>query len=162
MGPGPGGSVGGLDPTDTGMMFTTRRGSKVVASNRVGICVPRFAAARVETGVAGHHTITGPDAHHLNVMANDVFVKVGSAELRGGQQLAGFIGSKRASGLESRTGPDVVNQWSGRPAGLSSINGAQVVAQARGPEEITSFPGSHSLLLRKSIDPPHPEKSATS
>jgi hypothetical protein len=157
MGPGADGKIGGVDPTDTGMMFTTRRGTKVVASNRVGICVPRFACARVETALSAHFTVTGPDAHHHLVQANDVIERIGTAELREGIQLAGFIGAKRASVLESRTGPEAVKQWSGRPAGLSSINGAQVVAQARGPEEITSFPGSHSLLLRKSIDPPHPE-----
>ena len=40
--PGPLGGIGGLDPTDTAMMFTTRRGTRVAVSNRVDLCVPRF------------------------------------------------------------------------------------------------------------------------
>lgn len=158
IGEGPGGTIGNLDPTDTGMIYTTRRGTKVVASNRVGICVPRFAAARVETGAAGHHSVRGPDAHHRGVKSNDVFVTIGSGEVRGATQLAGMIGGKRASGFESRNGPEAFKQWSGRPAGLSNIQGVATVALARGPEEINAFPGAHNMLLEKSIDPPHPEK----
>ena len=157
MGPGPNGTIGGQDPTDTGMMYTTRSGTKVVASNRVGLCVPRFAAARVETSAATHHTVIGPDAHHHVVMAKEVFVKIGTVDMGRPRATAGFIGSKRASASNPH-GPGSGQAVVGRPAGWRASMERSYRAQHAG--RITSFP-ERSLLLRKSIDPPHPETSAT-
>jgi len=157
LGPGRDGQIGGLDPSDTAMQFTTRFGTKVMPSNRVCICVPRFAAARVEIGPAGHHMIQPPGALHLVKPVAAISTVVGPGEARGFEQIAGFIGTKRASALEMRTGPAALDLWSGKPLGLSSIKGVAALAQVRGPEEITAFPGC-ALLLQKSIDPPHPEK----
>jgi uncharacterized repeat protein (TIGR01451 family) len=78
-------------------------------------------------------------------------------ELVGTEHLAGLISAKRASGIESRNAPANIVQWSGRPAGMSNVRGAAVVAQTRGPEEITAYRGN-VMLLEKSIDPPHPDK----
>jgi len=157
LGEGKNGDIGGLDPSDTAMKFTTRRGTKVVSSNRVCICVPRFAAVRVESGPAGHHVIQAPEAHHRVQPVAAVSAIVGPAEQRGFEQAAGLIGTKRASALEMRTGPAVLDYWSGKPLGLSSVKGVAVLAQVRGPEEITAFPGCTSLLLQKKVEP-HPEK----
>ena len=44
------------------MQFTTRYGSKTTPSNRICICVPRFGALRVETGISGHQALTPPQA----------------------------------------------------------------------------------------------------
>jgi hypothetical protein len=157
VGPGPGGIIGGLDPIDTAMMYTTRKGTRVVASNRVSICVPRFMAVRVEAGATGHHAIRAPEAVHSVHPVAALDVRTVAAEINGVQRLAGVIGSQRASGIESRNGPATLKQWSGRPAGLSAVKGVAVVAQARGPDEITVYRGK-GLWLEKSIDPPHPEK----
>jgi hypothetical protein len=157
-GPGPNGGIGGLDPSDTAMQFTTRYGTKVAPSNRVCICVPRFAAARVDTGPAAQHVVHAPEVAYRLQPVNALTVYNGPGQWRAFEQLRGFIGSKRASMLETRTGPAVLDLWSGRPAGFSNIRGAAVVAQARGPDEITAFPGCTSLLVQKSIDPPNPER----
>src|SRR5262245_27878668 len=156
-GPGPNGTIGGLDPSDTAMQFTTRYGTKVAPSNRVCICVPRFAAARVDSGPAAQHVIHVPEAHHRIQPVAALTVYRAAGETRAFEQLRGFIGRQRASMLESRTGPGALDLWSGRPAGFSNIKGVQAVAQARGPDEITAFPGCTSLLLQKSINPPNPD-----
>lgn len=158
VGPGPGGGIGGLDPSDTAMQFTTRWGTKVAPSNRVCICVPRFAAARVDTGPAAQHVLMVPEGVHRVQPVAALTVYNGPGASRAFEQLKGFIGSQRASMLEMRTGPMALDLWSGRPAGFSSIKGVATLAQARGPEEITAFPGCTSLLLQKSIDPANPDQ----
>jgi hypothetical protein len=138
------------------MIYTTKRGTRVVASNRVGICVPRFNAVRVDAGAAGHHTIRAPEAVHSIQPVAALQVRTLVGEVYGPKHLAGLIGTQRASAIESWNGPAVLRQWSGRPAGLSAVKGVAVAAQARGPEEITAYRGK-GLMLEKSIDP-HPEK----
>ncbi|HKB03791.1 MAG TPA: hypothetical protein VKD90_16320 [Gemmataceae bacterium] len=157
LGEGPGGTIGGLNPSDTAMKFTTPRGTKVVPSNRVCICVPRFASVRVEQGPAGHHIVRAPEGLDLIKPVQAVVVKTGPGESRKFEQIVANIGSKRASGIEGMVGPEIVNHFVGKLAGLSSIKGIAVVAQVRGPEEINSFKGC-ALLLEKRIDPPNPEK----
>lgn len=157
MGVAPDGGIGGLDPSDTAMRFTTRRGTVVVPSNRVAICVPRFMAVRAEAGPGGVHTLRAPEAHQSLRPVSHLENRMLPAEFHSTEKPAGLIGSQRASMLETRTGPQAVEQWSGRPAGLSSIKGTAVLAQARGPEEITTYRGQ-ALLLEKSVDPAHPER----
>lgn len=156
-GPGPG-SVGGLDTTDTVMQYTTRSGSRTQPSNRVCICVPRFGALRVETIPVGHEQFRAAQAIVQAQVPGKIGFRTMPGEVIGREQVRGVIGHVRASGIESRTGPAALDLWSGRPAGLSSIQGVAVVAQARGPEEITAFPGCTSLMIQKWIDPAHPEK----
>ena len=156
-GPGPGG-VGGLDPTDTVMQFTTRFGSRTEASNRVCICVPRFGAMRVEAGPVGHETVRAPEALSLITPPMVIGFRTFPEGVHGFEQARAVYGSQRASGIIGVTGPAALDLWSGRPAGLSSIAGTAVIAQARGPDEITAFPGCKSLMIRKWIDPPNPER----
>jgi uncharacterized repeat protein (TIGR01451 family) len=157
LGEGPGRTIGGLDPTDTAMMFTTRLGTQVIHSNRICICVPRFAAARVDVGPHHHHVIRAPQGHHLIKPTAALDVRMTTGVITGGEHLAGIIGSLRASGIQSHVGPVALVDLRGRPLGLSNVRGTAVVAQVRGPEEITSYCGC-TLLLEKSIDPTHPEK----
>ncbi len=157
LGEGPNRTIGGLDPTDTAMMYTTRKGTRVIASNRVGICVPRFVAARVGSGPTGHHSIHGPEAKHTLQPVSALDVRMLPGNIRGTERLVGLIGSKRINMMQSQEGPASLIQWSGRPAGLASIKGVSSIAMARGPEEITAYKG-HVLLLEKSINPKHAEK----
>jgi hypothetical protein len=156
-GPGPGG-VGGLDPTDTVMQYTTRFGSRTAPSNRVCICVPRFGALRVETIPAGFQQLRAPEAIVQVQVPAQIGFRTRPGEVVGREQVRELIGHWRASGIESRTGPAALDLWSGRPAGMASVQGVAVIAQARGPEEITAFPGCTSLMIQKWIDPAHPER----
>ena len=146
------GTLGGLDPSDTAMQFKTSRGMKVVPSNRVCICVPRFIGIRVEVGPGAHHAIRAPEGGVAIRPPIGVHVPTAPGEVLNLDQIVMTTGSKRPSGLESKIGPLAHEQWS-RLAGLSSVQGVATVAQVRGPDEITSFPGCH-MLLQKRIEGP--------
>lgn len=156
-GPGPN-AIGGLDPTDTVMQYTTRLGVRTTPSNTVCICVPRFGAMRVEAGVVGHQQAQVPQAFVELQVPRTVGFRTFPGEVAGLVQARGVMGHLRASGIQSVTGLGVLELWSGRPTGLANIQGAAVLAQARGPEEITAFPGCTSLMIQKWIDPPNPER----
>jgi hypothetical protein len=157
--PGPNPTLpGGLDPTDTVMQYTTRSGSRVTPSNRVCICVPRFGAMRVEVGPVGHESVRQPQALTLVTPPMVIGFRTFPGGVHGFEQARAVYGHQRASGVIGVTGPAALDLWSGRPAGLSSISGVAVVAQARGPEEITAFPGCTSLMIQKWIDPAHPDR----
>ena len=159
LGVGADGRLRGLDPSDTAMQFKTPHGgTRVAPSNRVCICVPRFAAVRVETSVAGHESVAVPIAAHLIRPVAAVDVRRGTGESKKLEQIAGTIGAMRASGLETKAGPAAFDQWSGKPAGLASVKGLAIASQVRGPDEITAFPGCGSLILQKRLEPAHPEK----
>lgn len=147
------GTLGGLDPSDTAMQFTTPRGMRVVPSNRVCICAPRFIAIRAEFGPAGHHGVRAPEGSVTVRPVVGVDVRTLPGETRGLDQIVSTTGSKRPSGLEIRAGPTGLEQWSGKLAGLSLVQGVATLAQVRGPDEITSFPGCH-MLLQKRIEGP--------
>jgi Domain of unknown function DUF11 len=156
-GPGPGG-IGGVDPTDTVMQYTTKSGTKTTPSNRICICVPRFGAMRVETIPVGHQQTQMAEAVVQILTPKRIGFKTRPEEVVGREQARGVIGNQRASGIESRTAPAALDLWSGRPAGLSNIQGAAVIAQTQGPEEITAFPGCTTLMIQKWVDPANPEK----
>jgi uncharacterized repeat protein (TIGR01451 family) len=58
---GPDGRVAGLDPTDTIAEYTDSKGlRRIMPSNRICVCVPRYAALRSELPLAGYETRLGP------------------------------------------------------------------------------------------------------
>jgi hypothetical protein len=153
-GPGPAG-IGGLDPTVTIMRYSTRFGDRTAASNRVCICVPRFGAMRVDMGPVGHQQVLSPEIYTQLNGPKRLTVYQKPEEIVGKEQLRGLIGSYRASMIETRVAPAALDLWSGRPSGLASVQGTAVIAQARGPEEITAFPGCTTLMIQKWVDPPN-------
>ncbi len=68
---GPDGKVGGLDPSDTVAEYTDSQGRRRLAkSNRVCLCVPRFAVLRSELPLAGLEARRGTeDARNATAMA---------------------------------------------------------------------------------------------
>ena len=112
---------------------------------------------RVETAITEHEIVRAPRRTIRFNQSRCSARAVPRGEVIGFQRLGGFIGAQRASMMEGRHSPQALVQWSGRPLGLSNVRHAAVLAQVRGPDEITAYRG-HALLLEKSIDPPHPEK----
>jgi len=157
LGVGAGGKLFGLDPSDTAMQFTTPRGSKVTPSNRVALCVPRFIAARIETGAVGQHGFTGPEAGHTIRPVAGLGTRETVAQSNNLEQVAGIKVNQRASGMETRQGPAGLDQWAGRLSGLANVQGTLVAAQLTEPEEISSVP-SKQFMLSKSVDPPDADR----
>lgn len=61
----PQGQILGLDPADTAAAYTDARGRRQLAvSNRVCVCVPRFAVVRAETRLVGYELVTAPAGRH--------------------------------------------------------------------------------------------------
>lgn len=157
MGVGPDGKLRGVNPSDTGMQFTTSKGTRVTASNRVALCVPRYVAARVEAGTAGHQAVQTPEiGSHVRLVAG-FGGKSGITQANAREQVAGLASGQRASGMESRQSASGVEQWSGRPKGLANVQGTTVAAQITGPDEISTSP-STQFMIAKSVDPPNADQ----
>ncbi len=61
------GRLRGLDPSDTVAEYVDPQGRpRVVPSNRVALCVPRFVIVRTELGLASHTMAFGPGGLHGN------------------------------------------------------------------------------------------------
>ncbi|WP_029630488.1 DUF11 domain-containing protein [Zavarzinella formosa] len=157
MGVGPDGKLRGLDPSDTAMQYTTPRGSKVSPSNRVSLCVPRFVAARIETGTAGHHMVQNPEQGISIRPVAGLGGRTIVTQAANLEQVGAVKADQRASGMESKIGPGILDQWSGAPKGLANVQGTLVAAQITGPDEISSVP-SHQFMIAKSVDPANADR----
>jgi uncharacterized repeat protein (TIGR01451 family) len=101
----PDGKLGGLDVTDTVAEYTDSKGRRLVAkSNRVCICVPRFAALRHEMPVAGYvaaANLAAAAAVHGRAVLKSQLPSIQAAQV---EMLAGIQGRERPSGIETRAG----------------------------------------------------------
>jgi uncharacterized repeat protein (TIGR01451 family) len=99
---GPDGRLGGLDPTDSVAEYTDNTGRRRVAkSNRVCICVPRFAALRHETPVAAYETAMRLVSTAGVQPRGQLQTRLPSREKEQVEYLARFIGRERPSGTQN-------------------------------------------------------------
>jgi uncharacterized repeat protein (TIGR01451 family) len=146
-----GGKLLGLDASDSAMTFKGSKGYRVSPSNRVCVCVPRFVAARVDIGIGANHSLQTPQGNIGISPPAGLHAKEGTTTAKNTQNPAGTQSSIRASGLESKISPQVLEQMSGKASGLSSVSGVLTVAQLQAVDEITS--NCQSLMLQKRIEP---------
>lgn len=156
LGVGRGNRVWGLDPSDTAMEFNTSKGKKVATSNRVCICVPRFAALRFEISPYGYLGVRGPQLHHHLHRPGGIRLNVPSGAVVHLEQPIGAIGQLRPSGILSPQIPVTLQGIVSRPTAVSIVRGVYVAATVIGPEELTTYPCA--LILQKSMDPPNPQR----
>jgi uncharacterized repeat protein (TIGR01451 family) len=102
---GPGGILAGLDPSDTVAEYTDSKGRRhVMPSNRICVCVPRFAALRSELPIAGYQirlTLANTEEALRQIQVGTL---VPSLEKREYEQLVALRLKKRPSVVESETG----------------------------------------------------------
>jgi len=147
----------GLDPSDTALEFDITKGRRVMTSNRVCICIPRFAVQRVELSAILQHGFQGPQ---IGTQADRQVALVHKLPPRGVvriEQPINAIGGVRASGLILETGPQMQAQFIGRPEAVFNLKGAKFTSQLREPEDITAY-SDCELILVKRMDPPHPKQ----
>ena len=61
------GRLRGLDPSDTVAEYVDAKGRpRVIASNRVALCVPRYVILKTESGLASQTVAFGPGTTHVN------------------------------------------------------------------------------------------------
>ena len=156
LGIGHGDRLYGLDPSDTAIEFTTPTGKKVATSNRVCICIPRYAAMRFELAVTGNHGFLSPIVNIESRGQRTLVKRVPSLMLENLEQPVGAVGKLRASSLIKETTPLVRDTFTGKLAALATVKGLQVVAKVVEPEDLTVY--CNSLILQKRMDPPFPKR----
>jgi len=102
---GPGGRLEGLEPTDTIVEYTDSQGRRrVMPSNRICLCVPRFAALRSELPLAGYETRLAPANAEDVARQIQVGTLLPSIEAHKYEQLTALRARQRASTARSETG----------------------------------------------------------
>src|SRR5206468_4559591 len=102
---GPDGRLGGLDPTDSVAEYTDIGGRRRVAkSNRLCICVPRFAVLRHETPVASYEMATSLVSTAAVQPRAQLQARLPSRQTEQVNFLARFIGRERPSGTQNTVG----------------------------------------------------------
>lgn len=153
LGIGPGGVLGGLNPTDVAVEYTQGAVRRVTTSNEVCICVPRFPARTVEVGIGRIDTareleaadqVVGSTSSQSAIPAQDVTARSKPVGFDGSVVLAQQVGRQWASDVHA----DI------QVAATGTARGLAVVASVVELDEITSFP--NQLVVSKSIDPPGP------
>ena len=99
------GKVQGLDPSDTVAEYTDSTGRRHLAiSNRVCLCVPRFAVLRKELQLTQLDRSFGPEGLATVQAQTQVKARVPSLTLMQNEQLMGLLGKQRPSGTLTSEG----------------------------------------------------------
>jgi uncharacterized repeat protein (TIGR01451 family) len=146
----PEGRLHGLDPSDTIAEYTDNHGQKHLAiSNRVCLCVPRFAILTVPLAPAGYDSSVML-AKSETVLAQAVLrAKQGGIELRQSEQLVALASRERASGMEAAVGTVPIAQIQGHAVMISLLHEATVVGSL---EKKICPPPERPLVLCKTVD----------
>ena len=157
LGIGPGGGLGGLDPTDVGVEYTLGNKRKVTTSNVVCICSPRFMIRRVDivpSGIDHRLALAG----NVGVTSPGLFVERRAAMVDIGVVRPGGIdGSIRPSAFVGKVGLSFF-LGSTRPLVVGQVEGVKVTGALVEPEQLTAYPNLCPLTVTKSVDPPGPKE----
>jgi uncharacterized repeat protein (TIGR01451 family) len=108
---GPSGRVEGLDPTDTIAEYTDSHGRRrIMPSNRICVCVPRYAALRSELPVAGYEVRVGIANAEEAARQVQLDKLLPSIEARLYEQLTALRLKERPSAAVSETGVGLLSQ----------------------------------------------------
>lgn len=153
----PDGRLGGLNPTDVGVEYTTGGRRKVTTSNVVCICSPRFMVRRAEVVPGG---VELPLVLAANVGATGPgFLRERRAAM---QEIAlvrpsAALGTVRPSAYVGQIGVSFF-LGSQRPLVVGQAEGIAVVATLVEPAQLTAYPTLCPLTVTKSVDPPGPKE----
>jgi uncharacterized repeat protein (TIGR01451 family) len=150
LGIGPLGRLAGLNPTDVAVEYTQANRRKVTTSNRVCVCVPRFAVQRAEIA---------PGGLRLAISLESGSQAYGGASLQSRNAAQAVFDRLKPVGFDSRLrtqmqvgvqGLHVLIGPPTRPMAVAISEGVQVVASYIAPEETTNF---NEFVVTKSIEP---------
>jgi uncharacterized repeat protein (TIGR01451 family) len=155
------GKLGGLDPSDTAAEYTDSKGQrKVAVSNRVCVCVPRFAVLRAELPLAEEGSVFAlGDAQALRgqgLLRN----QVPSLSNRQTKHLAGMQGKQRVSATQIEQGVDRITQIAVLdaqelilgPAALLGTNEAKTLTERQRTALKKQIEFAHTLNQRTGTD----------
>ncbi len=157
LGIGPGGNLGGLDPTDVGVEFTIGNKRQVTTSNVVCICSPRYMIRRAEL-------VPGGFEHRVALAGNVGALGPGMFQDRRAAMVdigllkpVGIDGSVRPSAFVGKVGLSFY-LGSTRPLVVGQVEGVKVQGALVEPEQLTAYPLLCPLTVTKSVDPPGPKE----
>lgn len=158
LGIGPGGRLGGLNPTDVGVEYSTpdsRGGTarRVTTSNVVCLCVPRFVARRVDVLPGGFDVPTSLAANTGGAGLQGVRDRQAAMAAIGREKPVGFVGAERPLAYVGRVGTAFF-VGSSRPSVIGQVEGVAVNAVVVEPEVLNAYPTLCPLTVTKSVDPP--------
>jgi uncharacterized repeat protein (TIGR01451 family) len=151
LGIGPLNRLGGLNPSDTAIEYTTAKGRRVGTSNRVCLCVPRYAALRVVQLPAGTVLVERPVGNRGMKGISAELTRVPPVTVEGQKGPLNMKGRERPSTTIGEKFPQGVELLQGRPQITAMVQGVRVTEGSKGPEDITAYPCK--LMLTKWVEP---------
>ncbi|MBX9623716.1 MAG: DUF11 domain-containing protein, partial [Gemmataceae bacterium] len=156
LGIGPNGRLGGLNPTDVGVEYSTtdrqgRPARRVTTSNVVCVCVPRFVVQRAEIAPGSFDV---PTVLAANTAA------VGPQNLRDRRAAMAEVGREKPAGFAARVRPMAYVGTVGvgffvgtsRPNVIGQVEGVAVAAALVEPEVLTAYPTLCPLTVTKTVE----------
>src|SRR5438874_3704941 len=144
------GRLHGLDPSDTIAEYTDNHGQKHLAiSNRICLCVPRYAVLTVPLAPAGLESSVALAKSETTLEQALLQAKQGGVEIKRSEQLAAVRGRERANGMVAGIGTIPVAQVQGRAVIIGVLH-EQAIAGAL-VEKICQ-PPERPLVLCKTAD----------
>lgn len=153
VGIGPDGKVGGFNPSDTVIEYTTDLGRrKVAVSNRVHLCVPRFGVARQ---IYVPFDILSSKTTHIargSKSGDEARNRVALTRADNVTTLAGIAGRKQPSQMQNKVA--LSGYESAKSAQVSfSISGTKHMTSGKELDEVTAYPFNEPISLFKWFDP---------
>lgn len=143
------GRLGGLDPTDTVAEYTDVRGRRRVAiSNRVCVCVPRFAVLRTETPPAGFDLTVALGGAQGVLAQERIRTNVPMLEADQYKQLAALRGRARPSATVNQQGLLLLSEL----RVLRAEEMLQGPAQLLGTQEVLRLTEVQRVQLMKQLE----------
>lgn len=155
IGIGPGGRLGGLDPTDVALEYTADGKRRVSTSNAVCICSPRYVIRRADVLPGGLRANSALDAA-VNVVSRAIASSnLPPMAVATRVKPVSYVTRLRSAITVSRTG---IHEFVGvsAPQAVATVAGAKAVLVVVEPEEITSYP--NEIVVTKSVSPSGPVK----
>ncbi|QEL13971.1 isopeptide-forming domain-containing fimbrial protein [Limnoglobus roseus] len=144
------GDLGGLDATDVALEYSQGDKRKVTTSNKVCVCVPRFAVQKVEVNAGGlyfaYRLEAGVQRTAASSSRSNLLVQAVSERLKP----VGLEMPIRPMAQIGRQGAELVIGTQKATAHYT-VNGTQVVKSSVEPDELVNFP--NEMIVTKSVEP---------
>jgi uncharacterized repeat protein (TIGR01451 family) len=144
------GELGGLDSTDVALEYTQAAKRKVATSNKVCICVPRFAVQKVELNPKGLYFAYRLQSWQQREASSAARTTTLPQAVSDRLKPVGLELPIRAMEQVGRQGAEVILSASSVQATFN-FNGTQVVKSAVEPDELVNFP--NEMVVTKAVEP---------
>jgi uncharacterized repeat protein (TIGR01451 family) len=144
------GTLGGLSTTDTAAEFTTLGKRRVVTSNTVCICAPRFVVRRVDQGLGGFAHSARPTSGVQRFPSHAIAQKTPPLLMTGREKPGNLIAMVHPQIRVGGQSPAILAGQIGPARAVYQVQTAQLIVQSVEPEEVENAEG---FILTKSVDP---------